>query len=390
MGSAVKILDTTPTTTIGTGSLQVGGGTSIYGSTIMRNSLNILDTTPATSITTGALKVAGGASIYGSTFLGNALTVADTTAATILGTGALQVAGGGSVQGDFWIGGILHATGLAGGNGPLTTTNTTNATSLGTGALIVSAGGASVAGDMYIGGALHGPGGGALQLVSAAGTNIGGNVDISGALVVKNAVTFSNTLNVGSAATFSNTLSVNSAATFNDTLNVASAATFSNTLNVNSTATFSNVAIKGGNWITDGTYQRILFNGDGSTYFEVGTLNDYYFRCAGVVQLKIESTGDLTATGNITAYSDRRLKDNIVTVDSALDKVMKMRGVYYNRIDSKTRSIGVIAQEVEEVLPEVVFTDSKDMKSVAYGNIVGLLIEAIKEQQSTIDSLLRK
>lgn len=84
---------------------------------------------------------------------------------------------------------------------------------------------------------------------------------------------------------------------------------------------------------------------------------------------------------DFTIPSDSRLKDNIVTVDSALDKVMKMRGVYFNKLDDPIRRIGVIAQEVESVLPEVVHTDDSpdQMKAVSYANIVGLLIEAIKE-----------
>ena len=88
--------------------------------------------------------------------------------------------------------------------------------------------------------------------------------------------------------------------------------------------------------------------------------------------------------------SDSRLKENIVTVDSALDKVMKMRGVYFNKSDDPTRRIGVIAQEVEQVLPEVVHTDDtpEQMKAVSYANIVGLLIEAVKEQQEMIKKLM--
>ena len=94
--------------------------------------------------------------------------------------------------------------------------------------------------------------------------------------------------------------------------------------------------------------------------------------------------GDISATGTITgndivASSDRRLKQNIVTIESALDKVMQLRGVYFTRAESDRQSLGVIAQEIEEVIPEVVHTDSDGMKSVAYGNIIGLLIEAIKE-----------
>lgn len=88
--------------------------------------------------------------------------------------------------------------------------------------------------------------------------------------------------------------------------------------------------------------------------------------------------------------SDSRLKENVVTVDSALDKVMKMRGVYFNKLDDPIRRIGVIAQEVESVLPEVVHTDDSpdQMKAVSYANIVGLLIEAIKEQQKIIKQVI--
>lgn len=97
----------------------------------------------------------------------------------------------------------------------------------------------------------------------------------------------------------------------------------------------------------------------------------------------ISNTGTITAGGDITAFSDERLKSDIETIDNALDKVMNMRGVSYTKQAEK--GIGVIAQEIEKVLPEVV-TDG-EYKSVAYGNIVGVLIEAIKEQQKQIDEL---
>jgi hypothetical protein len=101
------------------------------------------------------------------------------------------------------------------------------------------------------------------------------------------------------------------------------------------------------------------------------------------------STNSFTAVA-FTATSDIRTKNSIVTVDSALDKVMKMRGVFFERnTHPGERCLGVIAQEVEEVLPEVVHTDKDGMKSVSYGSIVGLLIEAIKEQQEIIKGLSR-
>jgi hypothetical protein len=96
-------------------------------------------------------------------------------------------------------------------------------------------------------------------------------------------------------------------------------------------------------------------------------------------------TGALVATGDVTAFSDVRLKDNITTIDNALAKVKAMRGVTYDM--NGKRGLGVIAQETESVISEVVMTHDSGLKSVAYGNIVGLLIEAIKEQQVQIDEL---
>jgi hypothetical protein len=102
---------------------------------------------------------------------------------------------------------------------------------------------------------------------------------------------------------------------------------------------------------------------------------------------KLDVDGTIRATGDVIAYSDVRVKENIKTIDNAITKVNKLRGVEFNKIGSEKKSIGVIAQEIEKVLPEVVKEDDKGMKSVAYGNIVGVLIEAIKDQQKQIDEL---
>ena len=97
-------------------------------------------------------------------------------------------------------------------------------------------------------------------------------------------------------------------------------------------------------------------------------------------------SGSFTATGNITAYSDERLKDNIVTIDNALDKVSQMRGVTYTKDNEK--GSGVIAQELEKIAPELVLDG--EYKSVAYGNVVGYLIEAIKELKQEIKQLKKE
>jgi hypothetical protein len=99
--------------------------------------------------------------------------------------------------------------------------------------------------------------------------------------------------------------------------------------------------------------------------------------------------GDGTFTGDVTTNSDMRLKENVNVISNALDIIDNLRGVSYNRIDKERKEIGLIAQEVEEILPEVVRTgtDDEQLKSVAYGNITAVLIEAIKELKSEIEQL---
>jgi hypothetical protein len=105
--------------------------------------------------------------------------------------------------------------------------------------------------------------------------------------------------------------------------------------------------------------------------------------------------GGIYSTGNVVAYSDARKKREIVTVDNALATVNKLRGVFYKRIetndekvDPNKRQIGVIAQEVNEVLPEAVtYAKDVDEYGVQYGNMAGLFIEAIKELNATVEKL---
>lgn len=101
------------------------------------------------------------------------------------------------------------------------------------------------------------------------------------------------------------------------------------------------------------------------------------------------SSGTLNAT-SFNSLSDKRSKKNIETLDGALDKTLALRGVSYTFKGTDVDSIGLIAQELEEVIPEVVSTGDDGLKSVSYGNIVGLLVEAIKEQQKQIDDLKNK
>jgi hypothetical protein len=85
--------------------------------------------------------------------------------------------------------------------------------------------------------------------------------------------------------------------------------------------------------------------------------------------------------------SDENLKENIETIQEPLKKVSALRGVTFDFKENKQKQIGVIAQEVEEIIPEVVVNRPDGYKGVQYGNLVGLLIEAIKEQQEQINQL---
>jgi hypothetical protein len=111
----------------------------------------------------------------------------------------------------------------------------------------------------------------------------------------------------------------------------------------------------------------------------------------GVTQSAFSS--NIWAAGDVTAFSDARVKTNIKIISNAIEKIQSIRGVTFTRTDmtdTTTRHAGVIAQEILEVLPEVVTEDGNGMYSVAYGNLTSLLIEAVKEQQLQIEDLKNK
>jgi hypothetical protein len=101
------------------------------------------------------------------------------------------------------------------------------------------------------------------------------------------------------------------------------------------------------------------------------------------------STGTLTSV-IVTASSDQRLKYNIETVSDPIDTVNQLRGVSFNRNGTGIKDYGVIAQEIEQILPSLVHQDPEGYKSVSYNGIIGVLIEAIKQQQKQIDKLLER
>jgi hypothetical protein len=107
------------------------------------------------------------------------------------------------------------------------------------------------------------------------------------------------------------------------------------------------------------------------------------------VSKNIVSTADITAV-NFNTTSDANLKTNISTFANPLDTINSLRGVAFDWINSGKSEIGVIAQEVEKVLPDLVSTNKEGIKSVKYGNLIAVLIEAVKDQQSQINELKSK
>jgi hypothetical protein len=100
------------------------------------------------------------------------------------------------------------------------------------------------------------------------------------------------------------------------------------------------------------------------------------------------STGNLTVAGDLNSNSDIRLKSNIVNIENALSTINSIRGVTFDM--NGKRRLGVIAQEIEQFVPEVISTNPEGYLTVAYGNLVGLLIESTKELSNKIKQLEKK
>lgn len=185
--------------------------------------------------------------------------------------------------------------------------------------------------------------------------------------------TFTGSVNISGSTTVQNLQAdVINATTIN--------ATVSGSIDQAVTASFSTTAA---------TASTVNFNGG------LTTTSDVQFDSFGVGVAATGTTGEIVATGDITAYysSDERLKDNITPLSNALDKINQIGGYEFDWNSNSSHSghdVGVIAQEIEKVLPEVVANRDTGYKAVRYEKIVALLIQAIKEQQLQIDQLKSK
>jgi hypothetical protein len=157
-------------------------------------------------------------------------------------------------------------------------------------------------------------------------------------------------------------------------LDVAGNINFTGALTQNGT-TYGGSSSSGGEWVIVNTNEIHYSLGN----VGIGLSNPNY---------PLHVSGDIYATGNVTAYSDKRKKTNLQIISDALNKVSNLNGYTYEK--DGTKYTGLIAQEVLEVLPEAVVGNEEDGYGLAYGNMVGILVEAIKELTNEVKNLKEK
>ena len=200
----------------------------------------------------------------------------------------------------------------------------------------------------------------------------------TGSNVLSASPTLTGTLS-GASASFSGTLGVTGALT-------GSSATFSSTLGVTGALTASNNVYSSGSSAGFQFADRTTTT-NSWTWYSTSNIVRLYSAVSGSLgdKFTFDASGNFTATGNVTAYSDARLKKDIYTIPMALSKVKQLRGVEYTRLDNDEMGTGLIAQDVQKVMPQAV--QDGEFLSVAYGNLVGLLVEAIKDISDEVDRL---
>jgi hypothetical protein len=132
----------------------------------------------------------------------------------------------------------------------------------------------------------------------------------------------------------------------------------------------------------------LIFNSNANQVQELASADNLDLTSSGITGVtNISASGIITAT-DFNSTSDINLKENIRPIQNPIEKVMQLNGVSFDWKATQEPSIGVIAQELEEVFPELVKTGEN--KTVNYNGLIGVLIEAIKEQQKQIENLKEK
>ena len=326
-----------------------------------------------------------------------------TSSTSLISTGTLAITGSATFGSSLSVTGNTSLTGTLSVSGAATLAS--NGLNVGSGQLNVTGGNVSMSGSVGVSGTLTA---GAVTVsgattLAANGLNVGsgqlqvlgGNVSTNGSLSATGNGSFGGTLGVTGAATFSSTMAVTGAATFSSNVTVATPSSGGHA----TTKTYVDNADALKLNLTGGTLSGNLtisastgqYNISASSYawsFLANSSNAGIYRnTAGNWACYVDTSANFTALGNVTAYSDERIKEDIHTIEYAVDRVRALRGVYYNRKDTGAPGVGVIAQEMQRVFPEVVHENEDGMLSVAYGNLVGVLIEAIKELADRVEEL---
>jgi hypothetical protein len=156
-------------------------------------------------------------------------------------------------------------------------------------------------------------------------------------------------------------------------------------LSAGSITTPGSLSVAGSVSIINETLERQITLGSSGGYFYGNATRAGWFKTGGGSFYIEANTGNFVASGNVTAYSDINLKTDLEVIPNALSKILQLTGYTYTRTDTNERQTGLIAQDVEKVLPEAVIQG--DHLSLAYGNLAGLLVEAIKELTDKVSVL---
>lgn len=330
------------------------------------------------------------------------------TNATSTTTGVLQVTGGVGIGGNLWVGGSINATSITGSAGSTIAALTMN-----------NGGSGAASGTTFDGSTARTISYNTIGAPSTTGANATGtwNINIFG--------------DAGSLDGIDSTQYAKSMVSPNADFNSETGYSYLSSISASGNTPFGtawynlvNIRHRGG--ISDGNAygaqitvgmtaygNRMAFrNHSASTWgswcevYNTGnTASNPQFNSLGIGTAASTTAGEIRATNEITAYytSDVKLKENVVVIADPITKLMKIRGVYFDWTDEhiksrggednffvRKRDVGVIAQEVEEILPEIVATRDNGYKAVKYEKIVPLLIECIKDQQSQINQILER
>lgn len=358
-----------------TGALIVSGGAGIGGALNVELTgsfggiVTATNVTDSSSVSSGAIVTNGGIGVAKALYVGGVFRNTDSTASTTSTTGATVITGG------LGVGGAINTAGNVSTSGVITTTNATASSSTSTGAVIVT-------GGVGIGGAVH----------------VGNGVTVTGAISATTTITATGDINVNGGDLVTSV--TGTASLFNTnatTLNIGGAATV---VNIGSSGSSVITASGTGGFIvpkgtelqrpanTTGTFRYNTDSGQFEGYTASGwgpiggTSETFDTAATANTVAKRDASADLYANSFISS-SDVRLKKNILNIGrEALSIVNSLQGVLFTYKDTNENSAGFIAQDLERVLPDLVYEDERGYKAINYIGIIAYLVEAIKALDS--------